>query len=453
MLAVAQDDRPDIAHAVAVDEHLAGGRGGGHELHRARSDLHGVAVFADDDIFALHSHGHRQVLVKLQHALLAVERDKVLRTRERVNDLELLLTGVTGDVKHIGAVIDDLDALSEQLVDDTGNGVFVAGDRGSGNDDAVSRTDLDLLVLGKRHAVERGHLLALRAGRDDDLLVKRHGLDLVDVHDRVFGKLHVAEVGRHLGDIFHAASGDGDLASAFCRSVDDLLDAVDVGGEGRDDDALPAALKQAAEGPAHRALRHRIARTLDIRRVGEQREDALLAKLAEAGEVNDLTVDRRGVDLEVAGVDGHAETGVDRKGHRVRDGVVDVDEFHAEFAGLDRHARFDRDDLGGLEQPVLLELETDQSRRQARAVDGHIDLLEDVGDRADVVLVTVGDEKTADAVFVFDEIADIGDHAVDAVHIVAGEGHAAVNDDDLAAVLVHGHVLADLVQTAKGNDF
>lgn len=31
---------------------------------------------------------------------------------------------------------------------------------------------------------------------------------------------------------------------------------------------------------------------------------------------------------------------------------------------------------------------------------------------------------------------DIGDDAVDAVHVVAGEGHTAVHHDDLAAVLI-----------------
>ena len=47
----------------------------------------------------------------------------------------------------------------------------------------------------------------------------------------------------------------------------------------------------------------------------------------------------------------------------------------------------------------------------------------------------------------------VRDDAVDAVHVVAGEGHAAVHHDDLAAVLIGGHVLADLVETAQGDDF
>ena len=70
-----------------------------------------------------------------------------------------------------------------------------------------------------------------------------------------------------------------------------------------------------------------------------------------------------------------------------------------------------------------------------------------------MVLVTVGDKEAPKAVVVLHQVADVGDDAVDAVHIVAGEGHAAVHHDDLAAILIHGHILADLVETAKGDDF
>ena len=122
------------------------------------------------------------------------------------------------------------------------------------------------------------------------------------------------------------------------------------------------------------------------------------------------------------------------------------------FSGLHRLARLHRHQLGAVQQPVLLQLQLDESGGKAGAVDGHIHLLEDVGDGPDMVLVAVGDEQTADAVLVLGEVAHVGNDKVDAVHIVAGKGHAAVHDDDLAAVLIHGHVLADLVQPAERDD-
>lgn len=63
----------------------------------------------------------------------------------------------------VRAVVDDLNALAEELVDDTRDGVLVAGDGARRDNDAVAGADLDLLVLGERHAVQGGHLLALRA--------------------------------------------------------------------------------------------------------------------------------------------------------------------------------------------------------------------------------------------------------------------------------------------------
>ena len=294
--------------------------------------------------------------MQLEHALLAVHGDEILGLCQRVDDLELLLARMARNVQHVRAVVDDLNALAEELVDDTRDGVLVAGDGARRDDDAVAGADLDLLVLGERHAVQGGHLLALRAGGDDDLLFQRHRLDLVDVDHGVFRRLHVAEVHGDFCHVFHAAARDGDLAPALRRGVHDLLDAVDVGGERRDDDALFAALEQAVKGPAHRALAHRIAWALDVRRIREQRQNALLAELAEAGKVDDLAVDGRRIDLEVARVDNGAKSCVDGKRDRVRDGVVHVDELHAELAGLDGHAAFHRDDLRRFEKAVLFEL-------------------------------------------------------------------------------------------------
>ena len=130
-----------------------------------------------------------------------------------------------------------------------------------------------------------------------------------------------------------------------------------------------------------------------------------------------------------------------------------MDEFHLELTRLHRLPRLHRNELGGVEKAVLLQLQLNKPRRKACAVDREIDLLENVGDGADVILVSVGDEETAEAVMVLHQVAHIGNDAVDTVHIVAGESHTAVHHDDLAAILIHGHILADLVKTAKRDDF
>ena len=94
---------------------------------------------------------------------------------------------------------------------------------------------------------------------------------------------------------------------------------------------------------------------------------------------------------------------------------------------------------------MLLQFQFDEPCGEAGTVDGHIDLLENIGDGADVVLVAVGDEEAADAVVLLDEVGDVGDHQVHTVHVVPGKAHAAVHHNDFAAAFIHGHVLADLV--------
>ena len=69
-----------------------------------------------------------------------------------------------------------------------------------------------------------------------------------------------------------------------------------------------------------------------------------------------------------------------------------------------------------------------------------------------MVLVSVGEKDAPDPGLILDQIAVIGNDHVNAVHIVVRETHTAVNDNDVVLILDDGHVLADLIQSAKRND-
>ena len=306
---------------------------------------------------------------------------------------------------------------------------------------------------GEGHAVQGAHFLPLGAGGDDDLLLRGQVLQPVQIHHGALGHLHIPQLCGDLHNILHAAAGDGHLAPTGVGGVNNLLDAVDIAGKGGDDNALFAAGKLPDEGLAHGPLAHGVARALHISGVRQQGQNSLVTQGAEAGQVDDLPIDGGGVDLKVAGVDNGAHAGVDGEGHGVGYGMVHMDELHLELARPDGAARLHSDDLGGVQQAMLLKLQLDEPGGKAGAVDRHIHLLENIGNGPDVVLMAVGDEQAPEAVVILDQVADIGNDAIDAVHIVAGEGHAAVHYDDLAAVFVGGHVFADLIETAQGDDF
>jgi hypothetical protein len=76
---------------------------------------------------------------------------------------------------------------------------------------------------------------------------------------------------------------------------------------------------------------------------------------ADAAQVGQSTVDRREVDLEVAGVQDRALRGVERRGEPLGHRVGDREELAVERADLPALAVLHDDELGALEQAVLLD--------------------------------------------------------------------------------------------------
>ena len=389
----------------------------------------------------------------LEVALLAVDRDKELGPNQGVDDLQLVLAGVAGDVEGAGVLADHLGLFPVQFVDDIVDGALVAGDGGGGDDHPVPGLDLHLLVGGEGDAEEGGHGLPLAAGGDDAHLVLGQGLDVVDVHHDPFGDVGVPQFGGHPHGVLHAPAGDGHFPAIAGGHIDDLLDPVHVGGEGGDDDPLLAALEELVEAGPHGPLRAGVAGALHVGGVAQQGQDPFLAQLAQAGQVHDLPLDGGGVNLKVPGVDHHAHRALDGEAHRVGDGVVGVDELHGKLPRLDHVPGLAGDQLGGVQQLVLLQFQAHQPQGHPGGVDRGLEGPQHIGQRPDVVLVPVGEKNAPDLVLVLDEIAHIGDHHVHTVHVVVREPHAHVYDDDVVAILVDGEILADLIEPAQGNDF
>ena len=150
-----------------------------------------------------------------EHSVLTVHGDEILRLHKAEYHLVLLLRGVAGNMQIGVAVIYDLRPLVEKLVNDAAYHILIAGDGGCGNNDPVASIDGYLLMLRKRHTVERGHGLTLTAGGNDDDLVLRKLVELVDIHHHVVGDVHIRKHRGHAQDILHAAPGYADLAAVF----------------------------------------------------------------------------------------------------------------------------------------------------------------------------------------------------------------------------------------------
>ena len=263
------------------------------------------------------------------------------------------------------------------------------------------------------------------------------------------------DVPQHPPDVHvlaHGAADERDLAVEVRGGVDDLLDAVDVRGEARDDD--PPARREKTRsrlGPTPASLGEKPGgRRSSSRRTAAGRPRC---RARPGADVRGRALDRGLVELVVAGDEHGAELGRRRHGARVGDRVRHVQQLDVERAELEPLARVDVGDVG-LAEAVLVELGARHGRRQRTAEDRQVlaQLAQDPGQRPEVVLVAVGDDDALDVVDPRAQVAEVGQHQVDADHLGGREAQPDVDDEDPALVLEDHHVLADLAQPAERED-
>ena len=99
---------------------------------------------------------------------------------------QLARAGVAADVDEGVALVDDVGAPAGQAVDDAVDGVLVAGDQRAGQDDGVALLEVHEGVAALGDPAQRAQRLALGAGRDQHLALRRQVGELlgVDQHAR-----------------------------------------------------------------------------------------------------------------------------------------------------------------------------------------------------------------------------------------------------------------------------
>jgi len=98
---------------------------------------------------------------------------------------------------------------------------------------------------------------------------------------------------------------------------------------------------------------------------------------------------------------------------------------------------------------MLFELAFNVGEGELGAVDRDIEVGEDPGEAADVVLMPVGEDDAADFRAVLDEVGDVGDNDVDAEELFFGKHEAGVDHDDVVAVVECEAVHAELAESAE----
>ena len=164
-----------------------------------------------------------------------------------------------------------------------------------------------------------------------------------------------------------------------------------------------------------------------------------------------LAIDRRLIDLEIAGVHDDAGRRADGERDAVGHAVRHANELDLERSDRDAVAR-----PHGDERPpgdaVLLQLGLDERERQRRRVDRSVHERHDVRHRADVVLVPVRQHERGDAPVLL-QVRHVRDDAIHAEQLGIGEHDAGVDDNRRLVPREREHVHAELAESAERNDF
>jgi hypothetical protein len=235
------------------------------------------------------------------------------------------------------------------------------------------------------------------------------------------------------------------------RGVEDLLDAVHVAGETGDDHASWSCPEHGLDGRGELAVGGGETGDVGVGGVGQEQIDAFLAEPGEPAQVGDPPVQRELIHLEIAGV--QHQTGVRADGDResVRDRVVDREELQAERTCSQGLARLHLVQNGL--NAVLGELRRNEAQGEARADQRNVRALaEQVRHATDAVLVSVCEH---DRDHIGQPVPDGTPIRQDDIHtglVFLGEEHSTIDHEQLALVFEHGHVPADLTESAERDD-
>ena len=228
---------------------------------------------------------------------------------------------------------------------------------------------------------------------------------------------------------------------------------MDVAGEGSDEDATLGVLDRMEDRRTDLRLGLGEARDGGVGGVGHEQVDALLAELCECAVVGGDTVDRGLIELEVARVDDGASRSLQEHAERAGDGVRRGEKFDGEAAEIDVAATLDLAELGCTDAE-LGKLALDEAEGELAGENRHliVEVLQEIRQRTRMVLMAMGDDDAAKLVLVLENIGVIRQDEVDAGLVVVREHEACVDEHHVIAALEGGHVLADAVKAAQGDD-
>ncbi len=305
-------------------------------------------------------------------------------------------------------------ATAKHVVNHSEDRLFVSGNDARGKNHRVIFIHGEKAVVIDRDARKRTHRLGLAAADQHNQFTRIKCPQILRTNEQAIRDAQASHGMRDFRVVHHAASNKSDLAADRPGNIHDLLDAVNGRRKTGHKDLARSRAAQFFDALPDRALAGRVAGPLDVGAVAEKRQHALLAIFRKRVEIERPQIRRRWINLEVAGVNHHAEGRANGQRHTIHRAVRDVDELNLERADFNLAPGLDLAKLGFFEQSVLFQTLAHQRQCELRAIDRHFEFRKDVGHAADVIFVAVRKNNRANHVAMLLQISCVGDDDIDA---------------------------------------
>src|SRR5713101_7845018 len=345
-------------------------------------------------------------------------------------------------------IIEDFGAALIQMIHQRVYRAFVPGDKARGQYYDVVLLHADLRMRIGREPRQGRKRFTLAPARKEGQFVRLEKISLGAIDKRAGRKVELPGLHPKAHALRHPAPQRHDVASRVARSLGHLAHAMEMRRERRKEKLAARTRDQLSQYRLERTLRAGTASALDVGRIREQKLDTLGAETREALGIEHDAVDRRRIDLEIATVNDHARRRPNRQCERVERRMGYADRLDFKRPQTENHPRRDLSQIGA-GKLVFDQVAARERERYLAAVHGGRKAFQQVRQRADMVLVRMGEDDALDVEAGLLQIGELGYQEAAAERTFLGEHNAGVDHDGALAALDHQKIQANFAETAE----
>src|SRR5262245_27535090 len=270
---------------------------------------------------------------------------------------------------------------------------------------------------------------------------------------KILHAIEIAGLARDPRDALHGPPDHDDFALTGRGGLRDRAQPRHVRREGRNGNPRGSAADEFGKASGNVGLGWRPPVAERIRGIPDQRETALVAKRTQLGFVGRRADNWRWIDLPIPGVKHGAGRRADDESVRLRDGMSHRHELNIERSEHKSAAKGENIQRDFGRSWLALPLRVYQRRGERRGIDRELEPRPQVEQRAEMILVRMGQHEAEEIVPFFHEMANVRHDEIDAGQRLVGKSNAKIDRDPLPALLVaeaiNREIHANLAGAAK----